>query len=77
MNPDPNDSILSISDRTEHTKMPHDDINESGSGKIVEVVNIESIQDNEIEAKYIFIKTAKQLTHIEDSVEATTSVDHD
>ena len=30
-----------------------------------------------IEAKDIFIKTAKQVTHIEDSVETTTSVDHD
>ena len=41
MNPDPDDSTLFISDRIEHTKMPNDDINESGSGKIVEVVNIE------------------------------------
>ena len=71
------DSTLFISDRTEHIKMPNDDRNESGSGEIVEVVNIESIQDNEIKAKDIFIKTAKQLTHIEDSVEATTFVDHD
>ena len=43
MNPDPDGTTLFISNKTEHTKMPNDDINESDSEKIVEVVNIESI----------------------------------
>ena len=77
MDLDPVDTTLFIFNKTEHTKMHNNDINESDSEKIVEVVGIESIQDNEIEAKDIFVKAAKQLTHIENSVETTTSIDHD
>ena len=73
----PVDTTLFIFNKTEYTWMPNDDINESNSEKIVEVVVIESIQDNEIEAKDIIVKTAKQFTHIENLDETTTSIDHD
>ena len=76
MDLDSEDSTLLVSDRIEHTKMSNDVITKSGSGNIVDIEIIGSIQDNEIEAEDTLIKTAEQSTQREHSVEADTSVDH-